>query len=275
MKNAGAPNTPRATASCVTDLSCSLTCASSASAGGSTPFSELGGAFVKCDVTQEADIAAAVKAKVAGSTLHGLSPALAALFTESFTDSPLGPMRLAATAQGLAGLWFDGQAHHPGPLPAPDEPAHPHIALALRELQALRLQWVSCQQALAVAQQSSLEGLPEREMAAALAAFAESHHEQILQVAALEQQIGDFVIANAPDITAHPALSTPEQARPERSRVATERSRMATERSRVVTERSRVVTERSRFSPIREALVKDGLSLEEAEARWPAPPLIP
>jgi hypothetical protein len=98
-------------------------------------------------------------------------------------------------------------------------------------------------------------------MAAALAAFAESHHEQILQVAALEQQIGDFVIDNAPDITAHPALSTPDQAR--------------SERSHVVTERSRVVTERSRFSPIREALVKDGLSLEEAEARWPAPPLIP
>jgi hypothetical protein len=138
----------------------------------------------------------------------------------------------------------------------------------LQALQALRLKWVSCQQTLAVAQQSSLEGLPEREMAAALASFAESHHEQILQVAALEQQISDFVIANAPDLTAPPALSTPDQARPERSRVVTERSRF-------VTERSRVVTERSRFSPIREALVKDGLSLDEAEARWPALPLIP
>lgn len=125
---------------------------------------------------------------------------------------------------------------------------------ALQALQALRLKWVSCQQTLAVAQQSSLEGLPEHEMAAALAAFAESHHEQILTVAALEQQIGDFVIENAPDITAPPALNIPGQASPERSRV---------------------VTERSRCSPIREALVKDGLSLEEAEARWPAPPLIP
>jgi hypothetical protein len=139
---------------------------------------------------------------------------------------------------------------------------------ALQALQALRLEWVSCQQTLAVAQQSSLEGLPEHKMAAALAAFAESHHEQILKAAALEQQISDFAIENAPDLTALPTLNTPGQASPERSRVATERSR-------VVTERSRVVTERSRFSPIREALVNDGLSLEEAEARWPAPPLIP
>jgi hypothetical protein len=125
---------------------------------------------------------------------------------------------------------------------------------ALQELQALRLEWVSCQQTLAVAQQSSLEGLPEHKVAAALAAFAESHHEQILKAAALEQQISDFVIENAPDLTALPTLNTPGQASPERSRV---------------------VTERNRFSPIREALVKDGLSLEEAEARWPAPPLIP
>jgi len=132
---------------------------------------------------------------------------------------------------------------------------------ALQELQELRLEWVSCQQTLAVAQQSSLEGLPEHKVAAALAAFAESHHEQILKAAALEQQISDFVIENAPDLTALPTLNTPGQASPERSRVATERSR--------------VVTERSRFSPIREALVKDGLSLDEAEARWPAPPLIP
>jgi hypothetical protein len=132
---------------------------------------------------------------------------------------------------------------------------------ALQALQALRFEWVSCQQTLAVAQQSSLEGLPEHKMAAALAAFAESHHEQILKAAALEQQISDFAIENAPDLTALPTLNTPGQASPERSRVATERSR--------------VVTERSRFSPIREALVNDGLSLEEAEARWPAPPLIP
>jgi hypothetical protein len=203
----------------------------------------------------------------------------------SMTKKPIPPrvifiLLLLAAFASLGGLRYAGfhffpsskasrHALYTGP------PAFPQLPLQLpldqeiprlepeelKALQALRLKWVSCQQTLAVAQQSSLEGLPEREMAAALASFAESHHEQILQVAALEQQISDFVIANAPDLTAPPALSTPDQAR--------------TERSRMVTERSRMVTERSRFSPIREALVKDGLSLDEAEARWPAPPLIP
>ncbi len=37
-------------------------------------------------------------------------------------DTPLGPMTAAATEAGLAGLWFDGQAHHPGPLAAPLQP---------------------------------------------------------------------------------------------------------------------------------------------------------
>ena len=36
-------------------------------------------------------------------------------------DTPLGPMTAAATPAGLAGLWFDGQAHHPGPLAAPTD----------------------------------------------------------------------------------------------------------------------------------------------------------
>ena len=33
--------------------------------------------------------------------------------------TPLGALTLAATAQGLAGAWFDGQAHHPGALAVP------------------------------------------------------------------------------------------------------------------------------------------------------------
>lgn len=53
-------------------------------------------------------------------------------------DSPLGPLTLAATTQGLCGAWFDGQRHHPGPLTAPDEPAHP-LLLAAR--QALAAYW--------------------------------------------------------------------------------------------------------------------------------------
>jgi methylated-DNA-[protein]-cysteine S-methyltransferase len=51
-------------------------------------------------------------------------------------DSPLGPVRLAATKRGLAGLWFDDQAHHPGPIDAATDPTQPHIALALKELAA-------------------------------------------------------------------------------------------------------------------------------------------
>ena len=51
-------------------------------------------------------------------------------------DSPLGPLLLAASTRGLAGIWFDGQAHHPGPIDAPVDAAQPFIAQALRELAA-------------------------------------------------------------------------------------------------------------------------------------------
>jgi methylated-DNA-[protein]-cysteine S-methyltransferase len=34
-------------------------------------------------------------------------------------------MTALATPVGLAGLWFDGQAHHPGPLNVPLDPHHP------------------------------------------------------------------------------------------------------------------------------------------------------
>jgi methylated-DNA-[protein]-cysteine S-methyltransferase len=50
--------------------------------------------------------------------------------------TPLGPMRLAATALGLGGAWFEGQKHHPQPLAAPDDAEHPMLqaaALALAE----------------------------------------------------------------------------------------------------------------------------------------------
>ena len=33
--------------------------------------------------------------------------------------TPLGPVLAVRTAQGLAGLWFEGQQHHPGTLAAP------------------------------------------------------------------------------------------------------------------------------------------------------------
>ncbi|MEK8033136.1 methylated-DNA--[protein]-cysteine S-methyltransferase [Ideonella sp. DXS29W] len=49
-------------------------------------------------------------------------------------DSPLGPLLLAATARGLGGAWFDGQAHHPGPLDAPNDAGHRFIQFAAEEL---------------------------------------------------------------------------------------------------------------------------------------------
>lgn len=49
-------------------------------------------------------------------------------------DSPLGPLTVAATAQGLGGLWFDGQRHHPGPLDAPLDPQQRFIVQARHEL---------------------------------------------------------------------------------------------------------------------------------------------
>ncbi len=53
---------------------------------------------------------------------------------QSRIDSPLGPLTLAATARGLALVWFDDQAHRSATLDAPPDPAHPHLALAAREL---------------------------------------------------------------------------------------------------------------------------------------------
>jgi methylated-DNA-[protein]-cysteine S-methyltransferase len=55
---------------------------------------------------------------------------------QAHIDSPLGGIVLAATESGLAGLWFDGQRHHPGPLDAPERPDNPHITAAREQLAA-------------------------------------------------------------------------------------------------------------------------------------------
>lgn len=60
----------------------------------------------------------------------------AALEAQARADTPLGPITLAASPGGLAGLWFDGQKHHPGPLAAPVDPHQRWIAQALNELRA-------------------------------------------------------------------------------------------------------------------------------------------
>ncbi|HSW07354.1 methylated-DNA--[protein]-cysteine S-methyltransferase [Aquabacterium sp.] len=58
------------------------------------------------------------------------------LTAQTRLETPLGPMTAAATEHGLAGLWFDGQAHHPGPLDAPEQPAQRWLAAAARALEA-------------------------------------------------------------------------------------------------------------------------------------------
>ncbi len=63
-----------------------------------------------------------------------MNPTASPLVAQARLDTPLGPMTAAATALGLAGLWFDGQQHHPGPLDAPVDEHHPHIAQARQEL---------------------------------------------------------------------------------------------------------------------------------------------
>ena len=51
-------------------------------------------------------------------------------------DSPLGRMTLAASAQGLAGLWFDGQKHMPDTQAWPEQPQHPQLQQARQQLDA-------------------------------------------------------------------------------------------------------------------------------------------
>lgn len=54
---------------------------------------------------------------------------------QALVDTPLGPVRVARTATGIAGLWFEGQKHHPGELAAPmraDDPLLRRAAIALQ-----------------------------------------------------------------------------------------------------------------------------------------------
>jgi len=53
-------------------------------------------------------------------------------------ESPLGSIIIAATPQGLAGLWFDGQRHLPpelvGPAVWPTDPVHPVLKKVSQQL---------------------------------------------------------------------------------------------------------------------------------------------
>ncbi|MBC7702618.1 MAG: methylated-DNA--[protein]-cysteine S-methyltransferase [Rhodoferax sp.] len=49
-------------------------------------------------------------------------------------DSRLGPMTLAATGRGLAGVWFDDQRHRPNHTPWPEQADHPLLQQAMQQL---------------------------------------------------------------------------------------------------------------------------------------------
>jgi methylated-DNA-[protein]-cysteine S-methyltransferase len=50
-------------------------------------------------------------------------------------STPLGNLLLARTAQGLAGVWFEGQKHHPGAIDAPVRADDPLLRRAAEQLQ--------------------------------------------------------------------------------------------------------------------------------------------
>lgn len=49
-------------------------------------------------------------------------------------DSPLGPIIVAATRKGLAGVWFDGQRHLPETQEWPQRNDHPVLLKAVKQL---------------------------------------------------------------------------------------------------------------------------------------------
>jgi methylated-DNA-[protein]-cysteine S-methyltransferase len=50
-------------------------------------------------------------------------------------ESPLGPMIVAATGSGLAGLWFEGQRHLPDSSAWPVQPRHPVLRQTITQLE--------------------------------------------------------------------------------------------------------------------------------------------
>ena len=54
----------------------------------------------------------------------------------SHFDSPMGPMTLAASSQGLCGVWFDGQKHQRDTSVWPQDASHPLLLQAQAQLSA-------------------------------------------------------------------------------------------------------------------------------------------
>jgi len=64
------------------------------------------------------------------------NPAPASRIERTTYNSPLGTMTLAASPQGLCGVWFDGQQHQPDPQQWEFNPTHPVLQAACQQLTA-------------------------------------------------------------------------------------------------------------------------------------------
>ena len=64
------------------------------------------------------------------------APDTSACTAQATINTPLGKLLLARTAKGLAGVWFDGQKHHPAPLTAMRSPDDELLRRAAEQLHA-------------------------------------------------------------------------------------------------------------------------------------------
>ena len=64
------------------------------------------------------------------------APDTSACTAQTTINTPLGNLLLARTAKGLAGVWFDGQKHHPAPLTAMRSPDDELLRRAAEQLHA-------------------------------------------------------------------------------------------------------------------------------------------
>ena len=64
------------------------------------------------------------------------APDTSACTAQTTINTPLGKLLLARTARGLAGVWFDGQKHHPAPLTAVRRPDDALLRRAAEQLHA-------------------------------------------------------------------------------------------------------------------------------------------
>jgi len=63
-------------------------------------------------------------------------PNTSACTAQTTINTPLGKLLLARTAKGLAGIWFDGQKHHPAPLSVVRRPDDALLRRAADQLHA-------------------------------------------------------------------------------------------------------------------------------------------